>query len=200
MEQRETDTISGVQEEVASHLGKEVVLSLQRQGEMIEVNLVPRENPPADEGALGVALVRTGLVRHSWLQAPFQGALLTGKLTVTIIKGFGMFFSSLLQGEGVPGGMRIMGPLGILNTLQGSLSVGIPYYFYFLSLLSVYLALFNALPIPAVDGGRLLFLGIEAIRRKPLPERIESGMNTVVFVALLIVMIWVTIKDIARIF
>ena len=93
-----------------------------------------------------------------------------------------------------------MGPLGIVDTLRNSLALGVAYYFYFLGLLAVYLAIFNALPIPAVDGGRLLFLGIEAIRRKPFPEKIEQRTNTVVFALLIILMIWVTIKDIIRIF
>jgi len=61
-------------------------------------------------------------------------------------------------------------------------------------------AVFNALPVPIADGGRLLFLGIEKIRKKPLNEKIEQRINTAFFVLLLVLMIWVTMKDIKRLF
>ncbi len=200
IEGKELDTVGGIQESILENLGKETSFILQRQGESVELSLVPRKDPPKNEGSIGVALARTALVRHSWLAAPYEGVKISGTLTLTILKGFGSLIGSLTKGEGVPSGMQVMGPLGIVDTLKNAFSLGIAYYFYFLGLLSIYLAIFNALPIPAVDGGRLLFLAIEAIRRKPLPERIERGTNTVVFVALIIFMIWVTIKDIIRIF
>ena len=196
----ELSTVGGIQISISERLGETTSFVLQRQGESIELSLIPRENPPENEGAIGVALTRTALVRHSWLQAPYKGVIISGNLTLTILKGFGSLITSLLKGDGMPAGMQVMGPLGIVDTLKDAFSLGIAYYFYFLGLLSIYLAIFNALPIPAVDGGRLLFLMIEAVRRKPLPERIEHGTNNIVFVALIIVMIWVTIKDIIRIF
>jgi len=51
-----------------------------------------------------------------------------------------------------------------------------------------------------VDGGKLLFLGIEAIRKKPIPFKIEQNINSTFFVLLLILMVWVTVKDVARLF
>ncbi|MCP6726570.1 MAG: site-2 protease family protein [Patescibacteria group bacterium] len=193
-------TVGGIQDSISGYLGEATSFVFERQGDEIELSLIPRENPPESEGAIGVALARTALVRHSWLQAPYKGVQLSGNLTLTILKGFGSLITSVSKGDGLPAGMQVMGPLGIVDTLKNAFSLGVPYYFYFLGLLSIYLAIFNALPIPAVDGGRLLFLAIEAIRRKPLPERIERGTNNIVFIALIILMIWVTIKDIIRIF
>jgi len=78
--------------------------------------------------------------------------------------------------------------------------MGINYYLQFIAIISIYLAIFNILPIPALDGGKLLFLGIEAVRKKPIPQKIEQNINSVFFVLLLTLMIWVTIKDITRLF
>jgi regulator of sigma E protease len=63
-------------------------------------------------------------------------------------------------------------------------------------LLSIYLGLFNLLPIPALDGGRLAFLCIELVSRRRVNQRVEAGVHMVGFVALLLVMVVVLFKDI----
>ena len=67
-------------------------------------------------------------------------------------------------------------------------------------MIALYIALFNILPIPAVDGGKLFFLGIEAIRKRPISPKIEERVTAVFFMALILLMVFVTIKDIIRIF
>ena len=67
-------------------------------------------------------------------------------------------------------------------------------------LISIYIALFNILPIPALDGGKLLFLGIEAVRRKPVSQKIEQNITVVFFMILIALMVLVTIKDVVRLF
>jgi len=70
----------------------------------------------------------------------------------------------------------------------------------FLAMISIWLALFNIFPIPALDGGKLLFLGIEAVRKKPVSQIIEQKITTAFFLALILLMIFVTIKDVIRLF
>jgi regulator of sigma E protease len=65
-----------------------------------------------------------------------------------------------------------------------------------LILLSVYLGLFNLLPLPALDGGRALFLGIESVTRKRVNPRIEAAVHTAGFVLLLGVLVIVSVKDV----
>ena len=206
MEQKDLDIIieptkvKEIQSFTDSTKGKQIILTLQRGDETREVVLVPRIEPPAGEGAIGVALVRTGLVKYAWYIAPFQGILRTGQLTIEIVKNlFGLLFN-LVSGKGVPAGVEFMGPVGIVHLLTNSLSLGIPHFLSFFAVLAIYLAIFNALPIPVVDGGKLLFLGIEAIRKKPVSELWEKRVSAVVFALLITLMIWVTVKDIARIF
>lgn len=191
--------IAEVQEFAQTHKGKEIVLTLQRNKETREVALVPRTDPPVSEGAMGVALVRMGFVQYSWWEAPLKGIERTALLTSQIVRSLGTLLGNLVSGKGVPAGAEILGPVGIVHLLSNSFSLGIPQFLSFFAVLAVYLAIFNALPIPVVDGGKLLFLAIEAFRKKPIPQAWEQKMGAVVFVLLITLMVWVTIKDIVRI-
>ncbi|MEG1640838.1 MAG: site-2 protease family protein, partial [Ruthenibacterium sp.] len=66
--------------------------------------------------------------------------------------------------------------------------------------ITINLGVFNLLPVPALDGGRLLFLIIEAVRHKPVPQKFEIGVNAVGFVLLMGLMLFVTFNDITKLF
>ncbi|MBZ9578386.1 site-2 protease family protein [Patescibacteria group bacterium] len=176
--------------------GKEVSLTIGRGKEVFEVNLVPRISPPEGEGPMGVALVRTVIKSYPWYEAPLEGILATGNLTVLIIQGWIQALKNLFQG--LPTGVQLMGPVGIFSLTSQMGQLGVNYFLQFIAMLAIYMGLFNLLPIPAVDGGRLLFLGIEGILRKPIPQKIEQRINTFFFVLLVALMIFVTFKDIQR--
>ena len=80
------------------------------------------------------------------------------------------------------------------------LKLGINNFLMFIGMIAVWLALFNLLPIPALDGGKLLFLAIEAVRKKPISQKIEQKITVFFFLCLLILMLFVTIKDIINLF
>ena len=77
-----------------------------------------------------------------------------------------------------------------------TVKMGSEWFINFLAFLSLNLALLNLLPLPALDGGRLIFLGIEAVSRRPVPERIEVLVHAIGVVFLISLTIWVTAKDI----
>ena len=195
----EPTKVAEIQSFTNSVKGEEIILTLQRGEDISEVTLMPRVDPPNGEGAMGVALTRTAFVKYTLLEAPLQGVVRTGKLTLEIVSSLSGLVVNLVSGKGVPAGVEFMGPVGILHLLTNSLSLGIPHFLSFFAVLAVYLAIFNALPIPVVDGGKLVFLGIEAIRKKPVSELWEKRVSAVVFVLLITMMIWVTIKDVIRI-
>ena len=196
----EPTKVQEIQSFTDSIKGKEIILTLQRGDETREVALVPRIEPPSGEGAMGVALVRTALVKYTWWEAPFRGIERTVVVTYEIVRNLLGLLVNLVSGKGVPAGVEFMGPVGIVDLLTNSLSLGVAHFLSFFAVLAVYLAIFNALPIPVVDGGKLLFLGIEAIRKKPVSEVWERRVGSVVFALLITLMIWVTIKDVIRIF
>ena len=196
----EPTRVGEIQSFINNAKGEEIILTFQRGADIQQVTLIPRIDPPDGEGAMGVALVRTAFVKYTWWEAPFQAVLRTGRLTIDIVKNLVGLVINLVSGKGVPAGVEFMGPVGIVHLLTNSLSLGVAHFLSFFAVLAVYLAIFNALPIPVVDGGKLLFLGIEAIRKKPVPELWEKRVSMVVFALLITMMIWVTIKDIVRIF
>lgn len=190
--------VKDVQEFTESHKGQEITLTLQRGKEIFNVSVVSRINPPTGEGGIGVVLVRTAIKSYPWWQAIWQGILATGNLTIGVIEGWAGAINNIIKGA--PSGVQLMGPVGIFSLFNQAGQLGANYFLQFIALISVYVALFNILPIPAVDGGRFVFLIIEAIRRKPLPVKIEQNITAVFFTLLVIMMIWVTIRDITRLF
>ena len=196
--QLSVENVKEVQEFTENNKGKEITLTIQRGGEVFDVSLVPRVSPPAGEGAMGVALARTTIKSYPWYQAPWQGILATGNITLAIIKGFYQAISNAVRG--LPTGMELIGPVGIGNLFYQAAKLGFSYFLNLLAIISIYLAIFNVLPIPSADGGKLLFLGIETIRKKPVSPKIEQNITAISFTAILILMVFVTIKDIVKLF
>lgn len=185
---------------INQHKGEEIVLNIVRAKQALSILVTPRAEPPAGEGPLGIQLVRTGNLQYSWYEAPVAAFQKTIGLTLDIVQGLLGTIAALFGGKGLPEGVGVVGPIGIVDLLRNSFAFGISHFLSFLATLSIYLAIFNALPIPAVDGGRLLFLALEGIRKKTLGERVEQRVNAFFFVLLITFMIWVTIKDITRLF
>ena len=194
------DKVKQVQEFTNLHKGEEITLTIERGKEVFDATLVPRVSPPEGEGAMGVGLVRTVLTSYPWYLAPIKGVEACFNLTGSIGAGLLQVFGNLIQGKGLPAGAQLMGPVGIGSLMTQVAHLGLTYYLQFIALISIYLAIFNILPIPALDGGKLLFLGIEKVRRKPVSQKIEQSITSIFFVLLIALMIWVTIKDIARLF
>jgi len=192
--------IKEVQNLTETYKGQEVVLTIQRGGEIFDVSLVPRVSPPEEEGPIGITLIRTALKSYPWYQAPIKGVIATGNLTFFAVKGWGMVIASLFQGKGMPPGVEVGGPVRIFQLFVDASGLGVSYFLQFIAVISVFLALFNILPIPALDGGWFLFLVIEKIKGKPISKKIELGISTAFFFLLIGLMILVTIKDIARLF
>lgn len=185
------DKVKEVQEFTQARRGQEITLTIKRGREVFDVSLV---------SPMGVGLARTALKSYPWHQAVLNGILATGQLTWLIIKSWGMVFSSLFQGQGLPAGVEIGGPVRIFELFIDVGNLGVSYFLQFIALISISLALINVLPIPALDGGWLLFMIIERLKRKPLDQKIVQKVSAVFFFLLVALMIFITIKDIMRIF
>lgn len=195
--------VGEVQEFIQTHKGREITLVIKRGKEVSEKKLIPRVSPPEGEGPIGVGLARIALRPYPWYQAPLQGVITCGRLTARVVQGWILGLKSVIGIAELPKGveMEMMGPLGIFNLLREYFALGINYFLFLISLISIALALANILPIPALDGGKLIFLTIEAIKGSPVNQKIEQNITTTFFILLIILMIFVTIKfDIPRIF
>ncbi len=192
------DKTKELQDLIDENKGKEITLEIQRSGQIIDVSLTPRVDPPEGEGAVGIALARTALKSYPWYQAPVEGIKATGQLTISVLEGWGIALERVVKRQ--PTGVQIMGPVGIFGLFAQTSQMGISYFLQFIAIISIYIAVFNILPIPMVDGGKFLFLVIEKLRGKPMRQKTENGINAAFFTLLVMVMFFVTIKDIAQLF
>ena len=94
----------------------------------------------------------------------------------------------------------LSGPVGIFKIVGFYASGGILSLLAFIAFLSVNIGIINLLPIPALDGGRILFISIEAVTRRKIPRKVDAIVNNVFFVLLLLLLLFVTFKDIVRLF
>lgn len=198
--EEEITKVLSLQEFIKNNKGNEILLSVKRGQEVFDVKVVPRIDPPLNEGALGVGLARTGIKSYPWHIAPLKGAEATWNLTIMILDGWKTIFSSLFSGKGVPQGVEMGGIVMIFDLSLQAANMGLAYFLNFIAVISISIAILNALPIPALDGGWFVLLMVEAVRKKPLDEKIEKSISAFFFLLLILLMVIVTIKDIIRIF
>jgi len=190
--------ISDVQFFVKSHSGEKIDILIERGEEEIEKSLVVRESFPENEGAMGIALIRTAVEKHPWYSAIFQGIIRTWDGTMMVLDGYALMIGNFFKGVPSEGGM--VGPIGVFQMVAQSQEFGSIYFLSFIALISINLAVFNSLPIPLVDGGRILFLIIEWIRKRPLSQKIQEKLDFASLVFLGTLIVWVMVKDIANLF
>ena len=195
-DEKEIKSVEDLQNHTKENLGEPVVLSILRGKENITKEISPRAEYPDGEGAMGVSLVRTAVVSYSPLEAIKKGYEYTVNLTIFII----MAFASIIWGLVTTGktAAEVSGPVGIAVMTQQAASMGFMTVLNFTALISVNLAIINALPFPALDGGRLLFLMVEKIKGSPINQKWEAKANNVGFALLMLLMVVITFKDIAK--
>jgi len=197
----EINKIEDFQKVTDEYRGRKVAVLIERGDSELTFNLIPRVSPPAGQGPAGIGLQRmaTLIEKYPWYTAPWHGIAYTWQTTVDGAKGFYLIFSNLITGKGAPEGASFLGPLGITVFLANAASYGIGFFLYFIGIISVFVAIFNLFPIPALDGGKLIFLIIEKIKGKPVSPKIEQRITVIFFLILIALSIFVTIKfDIPR--
>lgn len=150
-----------------------------------------------EKPAIGIGLERVGLLKLPFYLAPIEGVRATANLTAATAMGFYQLIGSLIQGDKAILG-QITGPVGLAGMVGDASGLGFGYLLSFTALISINLAILNLIPFPALDGGRLLFLLIEKIKGSPITPKIANTANLIGFALLILLMLAVTYKDIAR--
>jgi regulator of sigma E protease len=146
----------------------------------------------------GISVVETGLLSYPWWLVPWKAITTTFACTVMVVVAFYELLAGLITGTGVS--ESVSGPVGIAQMTGQVASMGWVYLAQFMALLSINLAVLNVLPFPALDGGRILFVIVEAVRRKPNSARIEAMIHNFGFLLLIGLVIFVTYRDIVNLF
>jgi regulator of sigma E protease len=144
--------------------------------------------------AIGVTFDVRGIVTTTPLEAISLGTEKTVSFTTLTLAALGELVKSIFQGENVI--ESLSGPIGIARIVTNTSTYGVEALLTLVAILSINLAIFNALPIPALDGGRFVIVVGEALVRRKLPYKYLAGSNAVGIILLIILVIVVTIKDI----
>ncbi len=165
---------------------EKIKFTLQRDEQIIDIEVTPRLTYTY---VLGVQLKE---VENTFLNNIYYGFWDTTEFTTSIIDNLKILFTGKVSTD------QLMGPIGISNVVAST--QGILDYIYILALVSLSLGVTNLLPFPPLDGGKIVIYLIEAIRRKPIKENVEIGIQMVGFVLLITLSIYVTYNDVLRIF
>jgi regulator of sigma E protease len=183
-------------EKVNQSEGDALSLTVLRGRNELHVDITPRVAPPDGEGPLGIGLLQTATVRFPWYQSLWEAAKQLVFLTGQIFVVFAEMIKSLVTTGKV--GADVAGPIGIAVMTGHVLDLGIVALLQFTALLSINLGIVNALPFPALDGGRLFFLLLEKIRRRKVSKKIENAVHSVGFGLLLVLILVITFRDFVR--
>lgn len=174
--------------------GAAVELTMRRGEEEMEFAIVPEFNEDEGRYMIGITLQQgyEDLPNGQVIPAAWN---ICAEASTVILKSLGKLVTT---GEGLD---QTAGPVGVIQlvaeeTAQGGLDT----YLYLMVIISINLGLMNLLPIPGLDGSRLVFMVIEAIRRKPVSQRIEAVVHLCGYVLLIGLMLFFTFKDVLRIF
>jgi len=189
---------SPAQRYIQLNLGKEVTILVQHSDSTTEsVEVVPRWRPPEGQGAIGITVGMTDatIVRQSepaWRAAPLAVS--------TCLETFVLFKNGLLGMATGTTPFQVAGPVGIAQITGEVARAGISPLLEFAAFLSINLALINIFPLPALDGGRIVFVLVEWARRgKRVSPKTEGLVHFIGFAALISVIMVITYHDIIRI-
>lgn len=169
----------------------DVVTIVTKEG---EYTITPQDG--VNGKTIGVQLTTTGTVQMPWYKAIWFGLKATASITWMMISQLWQLLSQAIQGNG--NWDQVSGPVGIAKVLGDGAREGFGILAMFTAFISINLAIINLIPIPALDGGRLLFVLVESIIRRPISAVIQNRANLIGFALLMLLMLVVTVKDVMK--
>ena len=193
---QEMVTSNDVRGVIYDNLGQSITVVVDREGELITASMVPRDPPPED-GAIGILMDHIVAPVSIWKALPMGAqATLSQALLIVTIPG------EIIKGSIAPEMARPVGYKGMYDMYEyvaeedpmPETTVNLNVVSFF-AMVSVSLGIFNLLPIPALDGGRILFALPEIIIRKRIPIEWQNAVNFVFFMALILLFVYINVLD-----
>jgi regulator of sigma E protease len=201
--QDKIDSMQKLQNDIQANLGIEVSLTVQRLDQTLTYKVTPRLKPPQGQGALGITL---GNAYQPVSLGEAWGSALT--TAVEQARQFVLLPVHLIEGQIAPNQARLVGIKGIFDIYSqaGQLDAqaaastpsdkGLPIFrMSFVAAIAIAIGLTNLLPVPALDGGRIVLLLPELFLRRRIPTQYENMVNMIGFGALLLLMVYITLQD-----
>lgn len=201
IDNQEINDFEKVRQIVSLSSDNPLVFLIQREEEQIEINITPKISATKDifgneikVGMVGITASAQQFTKLNLVDSFIHANVETYNSSVGILKAIG----ELLTGRRSV--KELGGPVKIAEYSGKSVSMGIMVVLWFMAMISINLGVANLLPLPVLDGGHLLFYIIEAIKGKPLPEKVQEYGFRFGFAVLLALMVFTTFNDVAQLF
>ena len=168
--------------------GEETTVVVMRDGEKTLLHVTPEKSE--DRYIIGI----TPVITHSPVIALKNGCLICLDMMTSLFDALHQIFT------GQAGADELSGPVGMVSLVHQTSDRGAYFFLYLLSFVSLNLAVFNMLPFPALDGGRILFVILRLITGRAITDRMEAVVHTTGMILLLMLLVFVTRNDILRLF
>lgn len=185
-----------VQQFIQTHENESLVFTVTRQGEEKTFLAKPEEGVTPGRKVVGIEFGDIGTLKLPPHLALLQGSVAFKDMTIATAQGLGAFLGQLVLGRA--DFAQVAGPIGIAGIGATAVETGFATAATVAALISINLALINLLPIPGLDGGRLVIVAIEAVIRRPVNPRVTNALMLGGLALLVALMIAVSINDIAR--
>jgi len=192
----EADSYDALRTEIYANLGEQITIEFERRGVVEEIKLVPRENPPENEGAIGI-LMTSPVEEINWFQALPLAFSATGQHSIAVMRLPGQLIRGTNEAAGRPVGYKGMYDI-YSGAKEGQLLPGTSSQInvmLFLTSITVSLGILNLLPIPALDGGRILFVIPELLTGRRVSQKVQNVVNAVGFFSVILLLIYFNILD-----
>ncbi len=189
-------SVESVQNIIAASEGKEIALTVYRGQATSVVKTHAVNTIVPGKYAIGISMDKVGILSLPIHRALWEGGKLTLHMIAAVATGIGQFVYDAVVGRA--DFSSVSGPVGIVGLVGDATRLGFTYLLMFTAVISINLGVINLVPFPALDGGRILFVIIESIRRKAIDPKIANTVNSVGFILLILLMVIVTYKDIVR--
>ncbi len=183
---------SDVTQVVRASNGSAIELKVTRSGAPVTLQITPRKDSASGAYMIGVRFGQAR-ARGPFLDAVKEAVVMPIALSAVLLKNIWDLITRKIEGG-------LTGPLGIAKEMAGAAKQGLLKFLEILILISVALGVFNLLPLPGLDGGRIFFVGINSIRRRDMNPNIETKIHMVGIMVLLMLLVVVTFNDIKGIF
>jgi len=176
---------------VSSFQGSSVEVKIERSN-VIDYLTIPMSSRENDAGMTEKYIGIVPGFKRSWASSLAKGAYETYNLSAKTLT----FVGKMIIGD--LGTQNLSGPIGIVKMAGDTANAGFLPFLYLMALLSISLGVLNLLPIPVLDGGQLVMLGVEAVRGSPMPERIENLFYLSGWIAVGSLMVFAVFNDISK--
>jgi regulator of sigma E protease len=176
--------------------GRAIAMSVRRDGAPLEISVSPVYDADMKRWMIGIqpaGIVPTVLVRRGVGASAQAAAATTWEHATMVVRTFGRLITGDVHVK------ALSGPIGIVQMISGSLQQSLQKFLEFTALLNTNLGVLNLLPLAITDGGLILLLLIEAVRRKPVSARVQGAINRAGMAFFIALFLFITFQDILRV-